>query len=84
MLTRVAAADPFDDPFATFYRMGRRGRSRLRPACIVLPGERGSSRVTPGDIVWMPFPHVEGNRMHSCPALIVASGLGGPLDLYWR
>jgi hypothetical protein len=32
--------------------------------------------VTPGDIVWLPFPHVEDNRMQSRPALIVATGLG--------
>ena len=39
--------------------------------------------MTPGDIVWLPFPHVEDNRMQSRPALIVATGLGGALDLCW-
>lgn len=37
----------------------------------------------PGDIVWMPFPHVEDNRMQSRPVLIVATGLGGAPDLCW-
>jgi mRNA-degrading endonuclease toxin of MazEF toxin-antitoxin module len=39
--------------------------------------------VTPGDIVWVPFPHVEDNRLQSRPALIVAIGLAGSLNLCW-
>lgn len=39
--------------------------------------------MTPGDIVWVPFPHVEDNRLQSRPALIIATGLAGPLDLCW-
>ena len=39
--------------------------------------------MTPGDIVWVPFPHVEDNRLQSRPALIVATELAGPLDLCW-
>jgi mRNA-degrading endonuclease toxin of MazEF toxin-antitoxin module len=37
----------------------------------------------PGDIVWVPFPHVEDNRIQSRPALIVATGLAGSLNLCW-
>ena len=39
--------------------------------------------MTPGDIVWVPFPHVEDNSLQSRPALIVASRLAGSLDLCW-
>lgn len=39
--------------------------------------------MTPGDIVWVPFPHVETNQLHSRPALIVAAGLAGDHDLCW-
>ncbi len=39
--------------------------------------------MSPGDVVWVPFPHVEDNRMQSRPALVVATGLGGALDLCW-
>jgi mRNA-degrading endonuclease toxin of MazEF toxin-antitoxin module len=39
--------------------------------------------LSPGDIVWVPFPHVEDNQIRSRPALIVATGLGGALNLCW-
>ena len=39
--------------------------------------------MTPGDVVWVDFPHVETNRRRSRPAVVVASGLGGPHDLCW-
>ena len=42
-----------------------------------------SQRLAPGDLVWVPFPHVEDNRLRSRPAVIVATGLAGPLDLCW-
>lgn len=37
----------------------------------------------PGDLVWVPFPHVEDNRLRSRPAVIVATGLAGKHDLCW-
>ena len=37
----------------------------------------------PGDLVWVPFPHVEDNRIQSRPAVVIATGLGGSLDLCW-
>ena len=37
----------------------------------------------PGDIVWVPFPHVEDNRLRSRPAVIVATGIGGRMGLCW-
>jgi mRNA interferase MazF len=39
--------------------------------------------VIPGDIVWVPFPHVETSQLQSRPALIVATGFAGSLDLCW-
>lgn len=39
--------------------------------------------MSPGDVVWVPFPHVEDNQLRSRPALIVATGLGGALNLCW-
>ena len=39
--------------------------------------------MSPGDVVWVPFPHVESNRVQSRPALVVATGLAGGLDLCW-
>lgn len=39
--------------------------------------------MTPGDIVWVPFPHVETNQFQSRPALIAATGLAGEHDLCW-
>ena len=39
--------------------------------------------MSPGDVVWVPFPHVEDNRLQSRPALIVATGLGSALNLCW-
>ena len=42
-----------------------------------------SLAVSPGDLVWVPFPHVEDNQLRSRPALIVATGLAGSLDLCW-
>ena len=42
-----------------------------------------AERLAPGDLVWVPFPHVEANRLRSRPAVIVATGLAGPHDLCW-
>lgn len=39
--------------------------------------------LAPGDLVWVPFPHVEDNRLRSRPAVIVATGLAGTHDLCW-
>lgn len=39
--------------------------------------------LAPGDLVWVPFPHVEDNRLRSRPAVIVATGLAGPHALCW-
>lgn len=39
--------------------------------------------LAPGDLVWVPFPHVEDNRLRSRPAVIVATGLAGSHDLCW-
>ena len=39
--------------------------------------------VSPGDLVWVPFPHVEDNQLRSRPALIVATDLAGSLGLCW-
>lgn len=32
----------------------------------------------PGDVVWVPFPHVESNRIQSRPALVVSNATLGP------
>lgn len=39
--------------------------------------------LTAGDVVWVPFPHVEDNRRRPRPALIVATGLGPDASLCW-
>lgn len=39
--------------------------------------------LTRGDVVWVPFPHVEDNRLRPRPAIIIATGLGGALGLCW-
>lgn len=39
--------------------------------------------MTPGDIVWVDFPHVESNRRRSRPAVVIANANGGPFDLFW-
>ena len=39
--------------------------------------------MTAGDVVWVPFPHVEDNRLRPRPALLVATGMGDPHDLCW-
>lgn len=39
--------------------------------------------LTPGDVVWVPFPHVEENRLRPRPALVVATGLGPDASLCW-
>ncbi len=39
--------------------------------------------LAPGDLVWVPFPHVEDNRLRSRPVVIVATGLAGSHDLCW-
>ena len=39
--------------------------------------------LAPGDLVWVPFPHVEDNRLRSRPAVIVAAGLAGSHDRCW-
>lgn len=36
-----------------------------------------------GDVVWVPFPHVEDASLHPRPALIVAAGLGPAGALCW-
>lgn len=40
-------------------------------------------RISPGDVVWVPFPHVEDASLHPRPALIVATGLGPAGALCW-
>ena len=38
----------------------------------------------PGDVVWVPFPHVESNRVQSRPALLISSpALGPDRSLAW-
>lgn len=39
--------------------------------------------VNAGDVVWVPFPHVEDNRLRSRPAVIVATDLAGTMGLCW-
>ena len=39
--------------------------------------------LAPGDLVWVPFPHVEDNRLRSRPAVILATGLAGKHALCW-
>jgi mRNA interferase MazF len=36
-----------------------------------------------GNVVWVPFPHVEDGSLHPRPALIVATGLGPAGTLCW-
>jgi len=40
-------------------------------------------RISPGDVVWVPFPHVKDASLHPRPALIVATGLGPAGALCW-
>lgn len=42
-----------------------------------------SEPLAPGDLVWVPFRHVEDNRLRSRPAVIAATGLTGKHDLCW-
>lgn len=42
-----------------------------------------TAHIAPGDVVWVPFPHVEENRLRSRPAIIVATGLAGAHNLCW-
>lgn len=42
-----------------------------------------ATELVPGDLVWVPFPHVEDNRLRSRPAVIVATGLAGTHELCW-
>ncbi|MFM9977900.1 MAG: type II toxin-antitoxin system PemK/MazF family toxin [Sphingomonadaceae bacterium] len=39
--------------------------------------------MTPGDVVWVDFPYVESNRRRSRPAVVIATDIGGPFDLFW-
>jgi mRNA interferase MazF len=46
--------------------------------------EQPGNSVTPGDIVWVPFPFVEAPRLRERPALVVsASSPGSGVDLLW-
>lgn len=42
-----------------------------------------TAHIAPGDVVWVPFPHVEEKRLRSRPAIIVATGLAGAHNLCW-
>lgn len=39
--------------------------------------------LTAGDVVWVPFPHVEENRRRARPALIAVSGVGPGELMCW-
>ena len=39
--------------------------------------------LTAGDVVWVPFPHVEDNRRRARPALIAVGGVGPEGSLCW-
>jgi mRNA interferase MazF len=41
------------------------------------------TRFEAGDVVWVPFPHVEDNRLRPRPALVVASNIGPDGMLLW-
>lgn len=92
ILTRRATSDPFDDLFAMFTEWAGEADKAYDVLWEQFPRARSPSRnlaqvgaapLAPGDLVWVPFPRVEDNRLRSRPAVILATGLAGKHELCW-